>query len=81
MIGPLPSPESTSEGRFLPWWYSWLQEAFRILFANQQSGTTAERPTEGLWRGRRYWDSDLQIPIYVASLEPTVWKDAVGNTV
>lgn len=81
MIGPIPSPDATVEGKFNPWWYSWFKYAFRVLYAAEESGTTANRPTTDLWVGRRYYDTTLSLPVYVSSLEPTVWKDAVGNTV
>lgn len=62
-------------------WYDWFYQAFRLLFALQQSGTTADRPTINLWVGRTYYDTTLQKPIWVRSINPTVWKDAAGVTV
>jgi hypothetical protein len=61
---------------------SWFAQAFLILFAVQQSGTTAQRPTKQLWIGRTYWDLDLDLPIWVKAISPAVvWVDAAGNTV
>ncbi len=71
VIGPPTDPPSVS----------WFAQAFMILFAVQQSGTTANRPTSRLWIGRTYWDTDLTLPIWVSSLNPVVWVDAAGNTV
>jgi len=60
---------------------SWLQQAFTILFSQQQSGTTAQRPTTGLWVGRRYYDTTLGYPVYVNSVSPTVWHNSAGAVV
>jgi hypothetical protein len=62
-------------------WTSFFEAVFNLLFAMTQSGTTAQRPTTFLWFGRRFYDTTLGKPVYVASVGPTVWKDAAGNTV
>jgi hypothetical protein len=60
----------------------WFSQAFLILFAAQQSGTTANRPTKQLWVGRTYFDTTLNLPIWVQAVSPAVvWQDAAGNTV
>ena len=59
----------------------WFAQAFLILFAVQQSGTTANRPTSRLWIGRTYFDTTLNLPIWVQTISPVVWQDAAGNTV
>ena len=43
---------------------SWFQQAFLILFAHQQSGTTAQRPTSQKWVGRPYFDTTLGYEIH-----------------
>jgi len=40
-------------------WGNWLSQAFAILQASQESGTTAQRPTKNLWPGRIYFDTSL----------------------
>ena len=40
-------------------WSSYWTQVFQIVFAVQQSGTTAQRPTSGLWAGRPYFDTSL----------------------
>jgi hypothetical protein len=50
----------------------------RIILSVQQSGTTAQRPDTLLWLGRRYFDTDLGIPVWVQSVGPVVWCDATG---
>lgn len=59
----------------------WFAQAFLILFAVQQSGTTAQRPTSRLWIGRGYFDVTLNLPVFVKTTSPVVWIDAAGNTV
>lgn len=62
-------------------WVAWFSRVHAIASAAQQSGTTAQRPTSGLWIGRRYWDTDLAQAVYVASVRPVVWADWVDPTV
>ena len=57
---------------------TWFTQVFVICFSIQQSGTTAEMPTKNLWIGRRYYNKTLQKPVYVSTISPTVWRDAVG---
>lgn len=71
VIGPPTDPPSVG----------WFAQAFMILFAVQQSGTTASRPTSRLWVGRTYFDTSLNLPIWVKTIDPVVWQDAAGNTV
>lgn len=62
---------------------AWLDAAYTLLFANQQSGTMAQRPTTTLWIGRRYFDTTLGIPIWIQSVTASVavWCDATGAPV
>lgn len=83
VLNPLPGPQAGSRDpqtgvvQFFREWYSWLNQVFRICFAQQQSGTTALRPTTGLWIGRRYYDTTLSKPIWVSQVTPTVvWSEA-----
>lgn len=50
-----------------------------IIAASQQSGVTADRPTNALWIGRRYFDTTLGKPVFVKSVRPAVWVDGVGT--
>lgn len=52
-----------------------------IIQTGQDAGTTAFRPTSGLWVGRQYFDTTLNKPVYVAAVKPTVWRDAAGVVV
>ena len=56
----------------------WFQQAYRILFASQQSGTTAQRPTSQLWTGRVFFDTSLGIPIWY---DGSAWVDSTGASV
>ena len=62
-------------------WAAWATRIQSICSAAQQSGTTAQRPTSGLWIGRRYFDTTLTMPIYVASVRPAVWVESTGLVV
>ena len=58
----------------------WYEQLALIVNALVSSGTTANRPTKFLWLGRRYWDEDLDKPVYVKSIgPPVVWVDGVGS--
>lgn len=66
----------------------WLQ-VFRLwgvtVTAARQSGPTAERPTAGVWVGFRYYDTDLNKPVYVYNVAMVSggsggWADAAGFT-
>lgn len=70
-----------SGGFFTPVWVNFFARVQAVCNAGQQSGATADRPTTGLWIGRRYYDETLSKPIYVRSVRPTVWKDSQGTTV
>ena len=40
-------------------WANWMTQAYRILLAVSQSGTTAQRPTDHNYPGRMYFDTSL----------------------
>ncbi len=62
---------------------NWFTQVFNLCFAQYQSGTTAQRPTVGLWVGRRYFDTSLGSygkPIWY-NKNANAWVDAAGNLV
>lgn len=61
-------------------WFPWLKQVHELVNSLYQSGTTAERPTSLLWIGRRYLDTTIGKPIWVLSVNPTVWITADGTT-
>ncbi|MBI2725398.1 MAG: hypothetical protein HYX42_04025 [Polaromonas sp.] len=50
-----------------------------IISSGQDAGVTADRPTNVLWIGRRYFDQTLGKPVYLKSVRPSVWVDGVGT--
>ena len=61
------------------WWSGWFHSAYLCCLSTQDSGTTANRPTQELWVGRRYFDTTLGKPVYLKSVGPNVWVDGVGT--
>jgi hypothetical protein len=62
----------------------WMQLFTRLVTAvnaSGSSGTTANRPTSGLWVGRRYFDTTLGYPVYLKSVRPNVWVNGAGAVV
>ena len=59
-------------------WANFFQSVFNACFSLYQSGTTAQRPTVGLWTGRSYFDTTLGYPIWY---EGPGWVNASGTGV
>lgn len=70
-------------GQITPPFASWFHKAFVLLFAIQQSGTTASRPTKQMWVGRPYFDTTINKPIWAKTISgvTVTWVDATGTTV
>ena len=62
-------------------WQEYFTNVYNAIQALQQSGTTAQRPTRGLWIGRQYFDTTLGYPIYLRSANPSVWVSGSGAVV
>lgn len=63
-------------------WIGWFFRINAICQTLQQYGTTADRPTKGLWPGRVYYDQTLGKPVWVDQVgPPIVWHDASGAVV
>ena len=79
----LPSNTSvvSDDGQTNRQWLQWFDRVHSIAAAQQQSGTTATRPTTRLWVGRQYFDTDLGRVVYVKAVNPVVWVDGAGTTV
>lgn len=70
-------------GMFLPPWMGRMSLLMVMANALVQSGPTAQRPTQDLWPGRPYFDTDLGAngrPIWVNS-DASGWVDADGNAI
>jgi hypothetical protein len=68
-------------GNWTPSWAQWLTRTHRAALAVQQSGPTAERPASLLWIGRPFYDTTLNEPIWLAAVNPSVWRNAAGIAV
>jgi hypothetical protein len=75
------APLLDESGEVHPAWQQTFTLWGLFVTAGKQSGTTADRPTKGLWTGRFYWDTDLDKPIWVKTVSPVAWVDAAGTTV
>lgn len=64
-------------------WSVFFSRVFEICFAQAQSGTTAQRPTKGLYPGRAYFDVDLGTKgkKIFSDKDGTGWVDSSGNVV
>ena len=69
-----PNHELTSERPNRPW-SQWFGQVGYFMLAERQSGTTANRPTERLWVGRRYFDTTLGKPVFYNG---SAWVDGAG---
>lgn len=70
--------ESGNPVRITRVWTTFFDRVFLICFAQSQAGTTAQRPTVGLYVGRRYMDLTLNQPIWYTA---GGWRDATGMLV
>jgi len=59
-------------------WLTTVQNAVKPLGGN---GATTARPSTGLYIGLQYFDATLGYPVFVKSLNPTVWVNGSGSTV
>lgn len=59
-------------------WRNFFVSIFNVCNALTMSGTTANRPTSGLWTGRMYFDTTLGLPIWYKTAG---WVNAAGAAV
>lgn len=75
-----PPPNQTAiqdpQGKIAAAWQQFHSEVFKALTALQASGTTAQRPTKGLYIGRTYFDTTLG---YRIDYNGSIWVDSQGN--
>lgn len=64
--------------RFRQPWLEWLKVMGIIVEDVQNSGTTAQRPTESLYPGKPFYDVTLGLPIVY---DGTQWTDYAGAPV
>jgi hypothetical protein len=87
-LGGQPQPPMTEPGLlsgglqvFTAAWAGWFSTVQKILVATSSSGTTAQRPTSGLYVGQFFMDLGLGKPIWLKSTTGPVWVDATGAAV
>lgn len=73
------SPIAEQDGACTFSWKQWFSQVSVTVNAARQSGSTADRPTRVLWVGRRYFDTDLGLPVYF--LTAGIWVDSTGAVV
>lgn len=74
-------PMFQKSGDFTPAWAGWFSQAQQILTDLSNSGTTAQRPTTILYVSKFYFDTTLGLPVWVKSVNPTVWVNGAGAAV
>lgn len=70
-----------ANGRITPRWNSWFAWIEGTVTAARTSGTTAKRPTSGVYIGQFYFDTTLNYPVYVAAVGPIVWRNGAAVVV
>lgn len=85
-ISPIPSDPQiayASSGRVTLPWQTWWESIAFWLSPVGASGSTTDRPVASarrpLYIGQGYFDTTLGYPVYVQSLNPTVWVDGSGT--
>ena len=68
----------SSNGRIDGNWYTFFNNIRNYINWNSQSGITALRPVEHVYIGLQYYDTTLNKPVYVSSINPIVWRDSQG---
>lgn len=72
-------------GRLTYSWQTFMESISFWLTPVGSSGSTTNRPVSSgrrqLYIGQSYFDTTLSKPIWVQSLNPTVWADATGTPV
>lgn len=60
----------------------WLTLIWIAANSATESGTTSQRPTTKLWIGRQFYDTTLNLPVFVNAVTPAVvWRNAAGTIV
>lgn len=86
-LGPAPmaAPIADKQGSLTAAWRAWLSALFPLVATIGANGSTAMRPvgtgTVPLFVGQPYFDTTLGYPVWIKSLNPTVWVNATGAPV
>lgn len=69
-------------GKLTPSWMSFMTKVKNFVIWRSRSGTTADRPSEGLEIGVPYYDTTLGYLICVHQVTPVVvWHNGAGGVV
>jgi hypothetical protein len=86
-LGPVPLGQTITAkgGATSSPWFAWLSQLFTVAAPLGSNGTTARRPVPSpqlaLYIGQMYFDSTLGYPVFIKSLNPTVWVNGAGAVV
>ena len=79
MIDNAPFRDTSMQGTNLPAsWIKWITQLSALVGVLNDSGTA--NPTSNLWIGRRFYRTDLTIPVWCSDVAGT-WRDATGAIV
>ena len=68
--------------RLTPLWQVWFSSIQQWLGPQGQFGSTAKRPTTGIYVGLAYYDQTLGYPVFVHQVTPTIiWHNGAGAAV
>jgi len=59
-------------------WAVWFTKLWTVSTNINSSGTTADRPTTGLYIGMTYFDTTIGRPIWLQAANPPAWIRADG---
>jgi hypothetical protein len=86
-LGPVPTRVSlTQKGEDTSaTWRAWFESLYAWVAPLGNNGATSARPVSSaavpLYIGQNYFDATLGKPVWIKSLNPTVWVDATGAPV
>jgi hypothetical protein len=79
---PLKTPVDTNGGACNPEWRSFFVNAANGVNSIGNSGTTAQRPTQGVYLGFLYFDTTLGKLIFCRQVSPTVaWAQITSTNI
>lgn len=86
-LGPVPTRLSITRqgGETTASWRAWFESLYAWTAPLGTNGATSARPITSqsvpLYVGQSYFDATLGKPVWIKSLNPTVWVDATGAAV
>ena len=82
--GPIEQTVQNGTSIIRPPWFAWFKQVFLTCFSVQDSGTTAQRPSnlpqpQQLWIGRRYFDTTVDQPVWWDGTKWVTWSASSGT--